>query len=164
MLFLVIAAVIIVVFALKAVVVVPKDHAYVIERMGQYVATLNPGFHVLVPLMDTIRFKYSTAIQSQELSDVLETSDRQGVSLASAYRFRVLDPQRAAYGVADHAESLRELVRTWQKRYVGGQTWDALHQDTRSLEAEVKRGVDEASDAFGIKMEDYNVKDLQFRG
>ena len=59
-----------------AIVVVPKDHVYVMERMGQYVATLNPGFHFVTPLMDTVRFKYPTTVQTEELSDVIETRDR----------------------------------------------------------------------------------------
>src|SRR5438874_379351 len=60
-----------------AVVIVPKDHVFVIERMGQYVATLNPGLHVVMPLMDVVRFKYPTTLQTQELSDVAETRDQQ---------------------------------------------------------------------------------------
>jgi regulator of protease activity HflC (stomatin/prohibitin superfamily) len=164
MLFLVIAAVILVVFALKAVVVVPNDKAYIVERMGVYVATLHPGFHVLMPLLDKIRYKHSTAVQTQELSEVVETRDRQQASVASTYRFRILDPQRASYGAADYASFLRELVRTSQKRYVAGQTWDALRQDSRSFEAEVQRAVDEAAESVGLKLVEYSVKDMQPQG
>jgi len=146
-----------------AIVMVPKDHVYVTERMGQYVATLNPGFHFVMPLMDTVRFKYPTTVQTHELSDVLETRDGQRATLTSAYRFRVVDPKRASYEAADYASSLRELVRGSQKRYVAGQTWDALRQDTRSFEAEVKRVVDEVSESIGLKVDDYTVKDLQLQ-
>src|SRR6266550_5993703 len=90
-----------------ALVVVPKDHAYVIERMGQYVGTFNPGLHYVMPLMDAVRFKYPTSVQVQELSDVAETRDHQPVNLARTYRFRVIDPQRASYGTGDYASSLR---------------------------------------------------------
>ena len=158
---LVIAAVVIILFALKAVVVVPKDHVYITERMGQYGDTLSPGFHVVMPLVDTIRFKHVTSVQSQELSDVVETRDGQRASLSSAYRFHVVDPRRASYDTADYASALRELVRGSQKRHVAGQTWNALREDTRSLEAEVQRGVAEVSETVGVRLDEYAVKNLQ---
>ena len=161
MVFLLVALVFIMVFALKGVVVVPNDQAFIVERMGQYVATLHPGFHVLVPFVDAIRYKFSTAVQTQELSEVVETRDRHQASVASTYRFRILDPQRASYGASDYASFLQELVRTSQKRYVAGQTWDALRQDSRSFEAEVQRAVDEAAENVGLKLVEYSVKDMQ---
>jgi regulator of protease activity HflC (stomatin/prohibitin superfamily) len=165
MVFLAIAVVVVALLVLRsAIVIVPNDHAYITERMGVYSATLYPGLHFVMPLLDKVRFKHTVAEQSQEMSDVFETRDRQQVSLASAYRFRILDPQRASYGSADYTNFLREVVRTSQKRYVGGQTWDALRQDTRSLEAEVLRSVDEAAEPIGVKLFGYEVKDLQPQG
>ncbi|MDQ6802175.1 MAG: SPFH domain-containing protein [Acidobacteriota bacterium] len=165
MIFVAIAAIVILFFLLRAaIVIVPNDHAYITERMGVYSATLPPGFHVIMPLLDTIRFKHVMSEQTAELSDVIETQDRQRASLTSAYRYRILDPQRASYGSVDYANFLKEVVRTSQKRYVAGQTWDALRQDTRALEAEVQRGVDEASETIGVKLLEYTVRDLQLQG
>lgn len=161
MLFVVIAAVIILVVALKAVVVVPNEKAYIVERMGVYAATLQPGFHVLMPLLDTIRFKHSTAEQTGELSDVFETRDGKQAKLASAYRYRILDPQRASYATVDYTNFLKEVVRTSEKTYVARQTWDALRQDTRALEADVQRNVDAAAEPIGVKLSGYEVTDLQ---
>lgn len=164
MIILAIVAVVVLFFAFKAIVVVPNDKAYITERMGVYSATLYPGFHVIMPLLDTIRFRHPMTVQAGELSDVFETQDRQRASLTSAYRYRILDPQRASYGSVDYTNFLREVIRTLQKRYVAGQTWDALRQDTRALEAEVQRSVDEASEPIGVKLLEYTVKDLQPQG
>jgi regulator of protease activity HflC (stomatin/prohibitin superfamily) len=165
MVFLAIAAVVILFLIIRfAIVVVPNGQAYVTERMGQYSETLSPGFHVVMPLLDTVRFKHRMTEQTAELSDVFETRDRRRASLTSAYLYRILDPQRASYGSVDYTNFLREVVRTSQKRYVAGQTWDALRQDARSLEADVQRSVDEASEAIGVKLSGYEVKDLQPQG
>ena len=150
-----------IVIARFAIVVVPKDHTYMAERMGRYVGTLKPGLNFVIPLLDTVRFKFPLTVQSQELSDVVETLDRQRASLASSYRFHVSVPERAAYATADYTSALREFVRGAQKRYAAGQTWDALRDDTRSLEAEVQRGVADVSETFGVKIDEYAVKDLQ---
>ena len=161
MLALAIVAVILVFVALKAVVVVPKDTVFVTERMGQYAATLQPGFHFITPLVDTVRFKHPTTVQSQELSDVVETRDGRQATVASTYRFQILDAQRASYGAAEYASFLRDLVRVSQKRYAAGQTWDALREDTRSFEAEVQRAVDAGAEGVGLKLTEYAVKDIQ---
>ncbi len=161
MLFLAIAVVVLIFFLLRtAIVVVPNDQVYVTERMGQYCQTLHPGFHVIMPLLDKIRFKHPMMEQTGELSDVFETRDGQRASVTAAYRYRILDPQRASYGSVDYLSFLRELVRASQKRYVAGQTWDALRQDRRSLEAEVQRSVDEALEPIGVKLLGYEAKDL----
>ncbi len=164
MLFVAIAVVLVVFFFLRfAIVIVPNDQVFVTERLGRYSATLHSGLHMVLPLLDQIRARHPMTVQAQEISDVFETRDRQQASLTAAYRFRILDPQRASYGSADYTNFLRELVRASQRRYVAAQTWDALREDRRSLEAEVLRSVDEASEAIGVKLLEYEVKDLQAR-
>jgi hypothetical protein len=56
-----------------------------------------------------------------------------------------------------------EAVRTSEKQYIGRQTWDALRQDPRSLEADVQRSVDEAAESIGVKLLEYQVKDMQLQ-
>jgi len=147
--------------AVRAVVIVPKGSAYVIERLGRYRETLLAGFHMIMPLVDRIAFKHALATQTEELSDVCETKDRHRASITAALSFLVLDAQRASYGAADYLASLRQLVRTSQKRYVEGETWDSLREDRRSLEREVLRNVEAPAEAVGVKVLKYEVQDLQ---
>jgi regulator of protease activity HflC (stomatin/prohibitin superfamily) len=147
--------------ALKAVVIVPNGSAYVIERLGRYRATLPPGFNIIMPILDHIAYKHALTQQTEELSDVYETKDRRRATLAAAFQFRVLDAQRASYGTADYRDSLRVLMRTSQKHYVAGQTWDSLRQDSRSLESEVLRNADALAETIGVKVLEYTVRDLQ---
>jgi len=106
MLFVAIAVVLVVFFLLRfAMVIVPNDQVFVTERLGRYSATLHPGLHMVLPLLDQIRARHPMTVQAQEISDVFETRDRQQASLTAAYRFRILDPQRASYGSADYRTS-----------------------------------------------------------
>jgi regulator of protease activity HflC (stomatin/prohibitin superfamily) len=157
----VIVFVIVIVFFLKAVVIVPNNSAYVVERIGRYVHTLHPGFHVLAPLLDRVAFKHTLAMQTEELSDVYETMDRRSATLKSSVRFRILDAQRASYGAADYRDYLRSAVQTFQKKYVEGQKWESLREDTRSAESEILRDVDGLAETVGVKVLEYEVKDLQ---
>lgn len=149
-----------VVGAVQAVVIVPRDSVYVIERLGRYQTTLPVGFNVIMPIVDRIAFKHTLALQTRELSDVYETKDQRRASLASVFRFRVLDAQRASYGAADYLASLLETVRASQKRYIAGETWDSLHESTRTLESEVMRNVDALAETVGVKVLEYEVRDL----
>ena len=149
-----------VVGAVKAVVIVPRDSVYVIERMGRYRTTLPVGFSLILPIADRIASKHTLALQTRELSEVYETKDKRRASLTSAYRFRVLDAQRASYGAADYLASVLEIVRASQKRYIEGEAWDALRENTRSLENEILRNAEEPTEAFGVRVLEYEVRDL----
>ena len=149
-----------VVGASLAVVIVPVDSVYVIERMGRYRKTLPVGFNVIMPIADRVAFKHTMALQTRELSDIYETKDQRRTSLASAFRFRVLNAQRASYGAADYLASLLETVRASQKRYIEGEAWDSLRENTRLLENEVLRNVDAFAETVGVKVLEYEVRDL----
>jgi regulator of protease activity HflC (stomatin/prohibitin superfamily) len=75
--------------------------------------------------------------------------------------FRVLDAQRASYGATNYLDYLRNAVQTSQKKYVEGQNWESLREDTRSAESEIWRNVDGLAEAIGVKVIEYKVQDLQ---
>jgi regulator of protease activity HflC (stomatin/prohibitin superfamily) len=160
------AAIVVVLFllvfgAVKAVVIVPNGSAYVIERVGRYRRTLPPGLNFIMPIVDRIAFKHVLMPQTEELSDVYETKDQHRATLAASFRFQVLDAHLASYAAADYLDLVRHLMRTSQKRYVETQTWDALREDTRSLEREVLNYVLAPAEAVGVRVLEYQVRDLQ---
>jgi regulator of protease activity HflC (stomatin/prohibitin superfamily) len=48
-----------VVFVIKTINVVPQQHAWVVERLGKYHATLGPGLNIVLPFIDRIAYKHS---------------------------------------------------------------------------------------------------------
>ena len=149
-----------VVGVVHAVVIVPRDSVYVIERMGRYRTTLPVGFNLIMPIADRIAFKHTLALQTRESTEVYETKDQRRASLTSAFRFRVIDAQRASYGAADYLASLLAIVRVSQKRFIEGEVWDSLRENTRSLENEILRNAEAPAEAFGVKVLEYEVRDL----
>ena len=61
---------------------------------------------------------------------------------------------------ADYLASVLEIVRASQKRYIEGEAWDALRENTRSLENEILRNAEEPTEAFGVRVLEYEVRDL----
>ena len=97
----------------KTAVVVPQQSAYVVERLGKYSDTLNAGFHILLPFIDTIRYRHSlkeTAVDIPE--QVCITRDNVQVAVDGVLYLKVLNPERASYGISDYHFALSQLAQT----------------------------------------------------
>jgi regulator of protease activity HflC (stomatin/prohibitin superfamily) len=87
----------------KTARVVPQQSAYVVERLGRYSRTLGAGFHILWPFLDSVQYKHSlkeTAIDIPE--QICITRDNVQVGVDGILYSKVLDPQRASYGISDY--------------------------------------------------------------
>lgn len=162
--FLIFVVAVLAIIGFRSRVVVPPDSAYVVERLGRYRATLQPGTHFLAPFLDVIRFRHSLAERTEELAESYTTSDGQRIQMTSAFRSRVLDPRRASYETADYAQFVRELVRNAQKRLVEARTWQSLREERRSFQQEVLREVNAAAENAGVKVTEHEVRDLGRQG
>ncbi len=158
--FLVFIVVVLAILGFRSRVVVPPDSAYIVERLGRYQATLNPGVHFLAPFLDRIAFRHSLAERAEELSESYTTSDGKHMHLMSAFRSRVLDPRRASYETADSSHFLRELVRNAQKRLIEARTWQSLREERRSFQQDVLREVNAAAESVGVQVVHHEVRDL----
>src|SRR6186713_3738558 len=100
--FIFLAFVAIVVIA-KTAVVVPQQSAYVVERLGRYHATLSAGFHVLLPFVDVIRYRHSLKETAIDIpAQVCITRDNVQVGVDGILYLKVLNPERASYGISDY--------------------------------------------------------------
>ena len=109
---LVLAGLVVVVIA-RTAVVVPQQSAFVVERLGKFRGTLQAGFHILIPFIDTIRYRHSlkeTAIDIPE--QVCITRDNVQVHVDGVLYLQVLNPERASYGAADYLFAISQLAQT----------------------------------------------------
>ena len=116
---LVLAFLVILVIA-KTAVIVPQQSAYVVERLGKYSTTLGAGFHILVPFLDAIRYKHSlkeTAIDIPE--QVCITRDNVQVAVDGILYLKILNPERASYGISDFYFAVSQLAQTNLRSEIG---------------------------------------------
>jgi regulator of protease activity HflC (stomatin/prohibitin superfamily) len=86
----------------KTAVVVPQQSAYVVERLGRFHAILNAGFHVLLPFVDAIRYRHSLKETAVDIpAQVCITRDNVQVGVDGVLYLKVLNPERASYGISD---------------------------------------------------------------
>lgn len=134
------------------IVIVPADHVYVVERLGRYHRTANPGLHVLVPLVDRVAFRFTLRPQDLALSDTCITFDNVPFAVTSTIRWQIADAQTAAYAVANPAEFVTGLVRSCQREWIGKQPSKDVRETTRELEQAVLRAAAEPAAKAGVKV------------
>ena len=115
----VLAALVILVVA-KTAVVVPQQSAYVVERLGKYRETLGAGFHILIPFLDAIRYRHSLKEAAVDIPEqVCITRDNVQVHVDGVLYLKVLNPERASYGVLDYLFAITQLAQTTLRSEIG---------------------------------------------
>jgi len=158
--FAVIAVVVIVIIA-KTAVVVPQQNAYVVERLGKFHKALGAGFHILFPFFDVIRYKHSlkeTAVDIPE--QICITRDNVQVGVDGVLYLKVMDPQRASYGVSNYLFAISQLAQTTLRSEVGKIDLDRTFEERTHINTQVVAEVDKASDPWGIKVLRYEIKNI----
>jgi regulator of protease activity HflC (stomatin/prohibitin superfamily) len=158
--FVVVAILVIVVIA-KTAVVVPQQSAYIVERLGKYRATLQAGFHILAPFVDAVRYKHSlkeTAVDIPE--QVCITRDNVQVHVDGVLYLKVLDPERASYGVTDYLFAITQLAQTALRSEVGKIDLDRTFEERTHINNQVVSELDKASAPWGIKVLRYEIKNI----
>jgi len=154
-------ALLVLIIIAKTAVVVPQQSAYVVERLGKYAATLDAGFHILLPFIDRIRYKHSlkeTAIDIPE--QVCITRDNVQVSVDGILYLKVLNPQRASYGISDYNFALIQLAQTTLRSEIGKIELDRTFEERTNINVQVVNELDKASDPWGVKVLRYEIKNI----
>jgi regulator of protease activity HflC (stomatin/prohibitin superfamily) len=145
----------------KTAVVVPQQAAYVVERLGRYSTTLQAGFHVLTPFVDVIRYRHSlkeTAIEIPE--QVCITRDNVQVHVDGILYLKVLDAERASYGISNYMFAIAQLCQTTLRSEVGKTDLDKTFEERAQINLAVVSEVDKASEPWGVKVLRYEIKNI----
>ena len=157
---LVLAALVLIVIA-KTAVVVPQQSAYVVERLGKYAATLDAGFHMLLPFIDRIRYRHSLKEAAIDIPEqVCITRDNVQVSVDGILYLKVLNPQRASYGISDFHFALIQLGQTTLRSEIGKIELDRTFEERTNINIQVVNELDKASEAWGVKVLRYEIKNI----
>jgi regulator of protease activity HflC (stomatin/prohibitin superfamily) len=154
-------AVLVLIVLAKTAVVVPQQSAYVVERLGRYSGTLQAGFHILMPFVDVIRYKLSLKEQAIDIpAQVCITRDNVQVGVDGVLYLKVLNPERASYGIADHVFAITQLAQTTLRSEVGKIDLDRTFEERTNINTAVVSELDKASDPWGVKVLRYEIKNI----
>ena len=130
----------------KTAVVVPQQSAYVVERLGRFHGILNAGFHVLLPFVDVIRYRHSLKEIAVDIpAQVCITRDNVQVGVDGVLYLKVLNPERASYGIADYMFAISQLAQTTLRSEVGKIDLDRTFEERTNINTQVVSELDKAS-------------------
>lgn len=158
--FILIAVLVVIVIA-KTARVVPQQNAFVVERLGKYKKTLEPGFHILLPFVDVIRYKHGLKERAVDIPEqICITRDNVQVGVDGVLYLKVMDPKRASYGVGEYLFAIIQLAQTTLRSEIGKIDLDRTFEERTAINIQVVNEVDKASDPWGIKVLRYEIKNI----
>ncbi|MEJ3960578.1 stomatin-like protein [Brachymonas sp. G13] len=157
----IILLVVAIIFIAKSVKVVPQQSAWVVERLGKYHATLNPGLNLLIPFIDRVAYKHSLKeIPLDVPSQVCITRDNTQLQVDGILYFQVTDAMRASYGSSNYIVAVTQLAQTSLRSVIGKLELDKTFEERDMINAQVVNAIDEAALNWGVKVLRYEIKDL----
>ena len=145
----------------KAAVVVPQQSAYVVERLGKYSSTLNAGLHILIPFIDVIRYKHSLKENAIDVPEqICITNDNVQVGVDGILYLKVLDAERASYGIADFRFAISQLAQTTLRSEIGKIVLDRTFEERSAINVSIVNELDKASLPWGVKVMRYEIRNI----
>ena len=122
--------IIFIVFAVQTIKVVPQQHAWIVERLGKYHATLAPGLNIVIPFIDRIAYKHVLKeIPLDVPSQVCITRDNTQLQVDGIIYFQVTDPMRASYGSSNYISAITQLAQTLLRSVIGKMELDKTFEE-----------------------------------
>ena len=146
---------------LKTARVVPQKTVYIVERLGKYHATLEAGFHLLIPFLDRIAYKHSLKEMAMDVPpQTCITKDNIQVEVDGILYYQIIDPVKTSYGVNDYAFASTQLAMTTMRSEVGKIDLDKTFEERDKINHEIVTAVDKAALPWGLKVTRYEIKNI----
>ncbi len=141
--------------------IVPQGEEWVVERLGKFHTTLNPGLNVIIPYIDKVRQKVSTRDIILDIPQQEVITKDNAVILTNAIAFaRVTKPQDAIYGVEDFQLAIQNLIMTTLRSIIGEMKLDEALSNREVIKARLKdQIVDDAAD-WGVTVKSVEIQDI----
>jgi regulator of protease activity HflC (stomatin/prohibitin superfamily) len=145
----------------RSAIVVPQQNAFVVERLGRFASSLNAGFHILIPFIDRIAYRHSLKEHAIDIPEqVCITRDNVQVGVDGVLYLQVLDPKLASYGIGNYIFGITQLAQTTLRSEMGKIDLDRTFEERSLINSSVVQEVDKASDAWGVKVLRYEIKNI----
>ena len=163
-----------VVFAKKAIVIISQSETRIIERLGRYFATLQPGINIIIPFIDRAkemvavrhgRYVYTNVI---DLREQVYDFDRQNVitkdniqmQINALLYFQIMDPFKAVYEINNLPNAIEKLTQTTLRNIIGEMELDQTLTSRDTINTKLRSVLDDATNKWGIKVNRVELQDI----
>src|SRR5256714_11796158 len=146
----------------RSVRVVPQQRMDVVERLGKYQRTLKPGLNLLMPFLDKVRSKVDMREQVVSFPpQPVITSDNLVVSIDTVLYFKVVDPVRATYEIANFLQAIEQLTVTTLRNVIGSMDLEKALTSRDEINRHLSGVLDETTGRWGIKVTRVEIKAIE---
>ena len=150
-----------IIVVIKAIRVVPQQHAVVIERLGRFFAVLQPGLNFVIPFVDRVAYRHDLReIPFDVPSQICITKDNTQLQVDGILYFQVTDPRLASYGSSNFQLAITQLAQTTLRSVIGRMELDRTFEERDHINGLVVTALDQAAANWGVKVLRYEIKDL----
>ncbi len=172
--FFIVLIVCILVFAKMALVIIPQSETKIIERLGKYYATLNPGINLIIPFIDRAkeivilsrgRYMYTTSIDLREQvydfpKQNVITKDNVQTEINALLYFQIVDPFKAVYEISNLPNAIEKLTQTTLRNIIGELELDETMTSRDTINTKLRVVLDDATNKWGIKVNRVELQDI----
>jgi regulator of protease activity HflC (stomatin/prohibitin superfamily) len=156
--FLIVAAAILVVLVFSAIKVLNEYQRGVIFTLGRYTGTKGPGLILVVPFIQRmVKVDLRVIVLDVPTQDVI-SRDNVSVKVNAVVYFRIVDPARSIIQIASPFEATSQLAQTTLRSVLGQHQLDEMLSERDKLNLDIQRILDQATDAWGIKVSNVEIK------
>jgi regulator of protease activity HflC (stomatin/prohibitin superfamily) len=145
-------ALVLIAFLINAVKIVRPFQRGLVERLGRYKTTKNPGFNLIMPFIETMQL----VDMREQVVDVppqeVITSDNVVVSVDAVVYYEATDPQRLVYNVADFFTAITKLAQTNLRNLIGDLELDTALTSRDRINTQLREVLDDATDKWGVQV------------
>jgi regulator of protease activity HflC (stomatin/prohibitin superfamily) len=149
----IVAFVAVIIVALAAVRIVRPQQTYVVELFGRFRRTLEPGVHLLIPLIESVRAKVNMREQVATFPpQPAITSDNQVACIETVLYYRIVDPVRATYEIANSLQALEMLTITTLRDLTGSMALEQARVSRDEINLRLTDLLDTNTGGWGIQV------------
>jgi regulator of protease activity HflC (stomatin/prohibitin superfamily) len=147
--------------AMKGLRIVPQQSAWVVEKLGRYDRTLQPGLNFLIPFVESVPYNHSLKEYAAEVQEQTAiTRDNVTLVLDGIIYLKIIDPVHASYGVSNPFYAVTQLAQTTMRSEIGRLTMDATFEERDQLNANIVTAINAAAQSWGIQCMRYEIRNI----
>ncbi|MDN3647795.1 stomatin-like protein [Reinekea marina] len=156
-----IAFLILILQLLRSLFFVPTKNAYIVERFGKYLRTLEPGFHAIIPFIDKVVDKVNLKEMTIDVPpQYCFSKDEINLQVDGVIYMSVEDPSKASYGIVDYHDAAVQLARTTTRSVIGTLDLERTFEERDLVSSKVVEVLNSAGQSWGIRVHRFEIKNI----